>query len=221
MQAIPLKRVVAHKHHLMQLQPYAGNVCHAGPYAVVSSRAPVAPLFSEHAKNAAQQDLQLTSVMKALEDDHTSKLMAIINSSKIAQMPKCMERCTPFKDTSPHCVWCPAAEGPQSEDGNQNECIRPCRRAFTRDIQDMVVAARMLQDGWIATDSRAIALPDNLRKENIRRDLYHQSYRKVAEEVLGRGAFNERRKKQNPRKAKNIRKNRIVVENCACNCCKL
>ena len=118
MQAIPLKRVVAHKHHLMELQPYAGNAYIADPYAVVSSRAPVAPLFSEHDKNAAQQELQVTSVMKALEDDHKSKLMTIINSSKIAQMPTCMERCTPFKGTSPHCVWCPAAEGSKSEDGN-------------------------------------------------------------------------------------------------------
>ena len=202
MQAIPLKRVVAHKQHLMELQAYAWNVCIAGPYAAVFFKAPVAPLFSNHDEIAAQQELQATSTTKALEDDHTSKLMAIINSAKIGQMPKCMERCTPFRGMSPHCVWCPAAEGSKSEDGNQNECIRPCRRAFTRDIQDTVVAARMLQDGWITTDSRAIALHDNLRDENIRRDLYHQSYRKVAEQVLGRGGFNERRRKQNPRKGK-------------------
>ena len=212
--------MVAYKQHLMELQAYAWNVCIAGPYAAVFFKAPVAPLFSNHDEIAAQQELQATSTTKALEDDHTSKLMAILNSAKIGQMPKCMERCTPFRGTSPHCVWCPAAEGSKSEDGNQNECIRPCRRAFTRDIQDTVVAAQMLQDGWIATDSRAIPLQASLRDEDFRRDLYHQSYGKVAEQVLGRGAFNGRRRKNNPRKAKSMRENRIVFETCAGNCCK-
>ena len=194
--------MVAYKQHLMELQAYAWNVCIAGPYAAVFFKAPVAPLFSNHDEIAAQQELQATSTTKALEDDHTSKLMAILNSAKIGQMPKCMERCTPFRGMSPHCVWCPAAEGSKSEDGNQNECIRPCRRAFTRDIQDTVVAAQMLQDGWIGTDSRAIALPDNLRKENIRRDLYHQSYRKVAEQVLGMGCLQRETKETEPEKGK-------------------
>ena len=63
------------------------------------------------------------------------------------QLPPCMPSCSPFAAAAPHCWWCPALECVK------NECVRPCQRALMRAMQDLLIATRMLERGWVATRS--------------------------------------------------------------------